>query len=160
MTRNRLLAILALVAVLALLALPAVASVVTDPPPPEVSDAQGPTTAAVMAALITFGLIVKQAVAATKKAWETMTGLATIAVASLYGTLLAAAFDFQAAAALAEKYELTGVVGRVPDGPAGWLISGIAIMAVSGFAAELAGTSGPRSATARVIEVDANGNPV
>lgn len=146
---RRIYKILLLVAVLLMFfVLPAMASV-TEPAPPETSDAQGPTTAAVMAGLVTFGLIVKAAVSAIKKAVPALTGLWTMLTASVVGTLVAGAFDFQAAAALAEKYELTGVVGRVPDGPFGWIISGIAIGAASGFFAELAGTSGPKAAAAQ-----------
>lgn len=157
---RRLLALLGLLTVLLFTALPAFATTTTtevdttvvDVPtvPTTDTNAEGPTALAVLAGAATFGLIVKAVVAAVKKAVPDMQGLATMGVATLAGTLLAAMFDFQAAAALADQYNLVGVVNRVPDGAIGWLISGIAIGAASGFFAELGGTSGPRSQPARV----------
>lgn len=110
-------------------------------------------TAAILATLGAFAVVIRAAVQAIRRQWPTLDGLAVQGIALALGAGAAWAFDVQGAQALLEY--VGAPAARVPHAAVDYLVTGGAIAATAGFFADLSKKPEPV-----VVEVDENGAPL
>lgn len=110
-------------------------------------------TAAILATLGAFAVVVRAAVQAIRRQWPYVDGIWVQVLAVGLGALAAWAFDVQGAQALLEY--VGAPAARVPHAAVDYLVTGGAIAATAGFFADLSKKPEPV-----VVEVDENGAPL